>query len=80
MVKRGSNENEDLSKKVVLVLAIVVILIVATSTWLVLNKLSGIDVQQSQPKTVTITKVVERSASPGGVVGLTILAAPKENE
>ena len=80
MVKRGSNENEDLSKKVVLVLAIVVILIVATSTWLVLNKLSGIDVQQSQPKTVTITKVVEQSASPGGVVGLTILAAPKGNE
>ncbi len=80
MVKRGSNENEDLSKKVVLVLAIVVILIVATSTWLVLNKLSGIDVQQSQPKTVTITKVVEQSPPPGSVVGLTILAAPKGNE
>ena len=80
MTKRGSNEDEDLSKKVVLVLAIVVVLIVATSTWLVLNKLSGIDVQQPQPKTVTITKVVEQFAPPGGVVGLTILTAPKENE
>ena len=78
MAKRGKEE-EDLNNKVVLILAIVVVLIVATSTWLVLNKLTGIDVKQPQPKTVTITKVVEQSAPPGGIVGLSILPRPEED-
>ncbi|MFH1229797.1 MAG: hypothetical protein V1678_05250 [Candidatus Aenigmatarchaeota archaeon] len=78
MAKRGKEE-EDLNNKVVLILAIVVVLIVATSTWLVLNKLTGIDVKQPQPKTVTITKVVEMSPPTGSVVGLTILPQPKED-
>ncbi|RME55124.1 hypothetical protein D6777_01525 [Candidatus Woesearchaeota archaeon] len=75
---------EDVSNKTVLVLAILVVLIVASSMWLVLNKLSNIDYKQPPVRTVTITKVVEQAAPTGGVVGLTITKPPKgevtENE
>lgn len=69
---------EDISNKVVLVLAVLVVLVVASSTWLVMNKVSELNVKQPQPKVVTVTKVVEQGPPTGGVVGLSILPAPKE--
>ena len=71
---------EDISNKTVLVLAIFVILIVASSMWLVLNKLSSIELKENGSNTVTITRLVEETAPTGGVVGLTILPTPKEGE
>jgi len=76
MVKRGKF-NQDYSNKIVFILTIMVILIVATSTWVVLNKLSDVSVN-SQPKVVSITKIIEEGAPAGGAVGLTILQSPKE--
>jgi hypothetical protein len=76
MVKRGLNE--DFSNKVVFVLAVLVVLVVATSTWLVLNKVSNLDVKAPQPKVISITKVVEQGAPTGGIVGLSILPSSKE--
>jgi hypothetical protein len=68
---------EDVSNKTVLVLAILVVLIVASSMWLVLNKLSNVEAKPAV-RTVTITKVVEQGPPTGGVVGLSILPSPKE--
>ena len=78
MVKRGNLKEGDVSNKLVFILAIMVVLIVATSTWLVLNKLSGVDFDQADSRTVSITKIVEQGPPSGGVVGLTILEPPVE--
>lgn len=71
---------EDISNKTVLVLAILVVLIVASSMWLVLNKLSDFEDREPQQKTVTITKVIEKGPPAGGVVGLSILPRPEVGE
>lgn len=69
--------NEEVSNKTVLILAILVVLIVASSMWLVLNKLS--DLNEPATTTVTITKIIKEAEPSGGSVGLTILQPP-ENE
>ena len=73
-------KKEDVSNNTVLVLAIIVVLVVASSLWIILNKLSTVDVKEPQQKVVTITKIIEQAPPEGGVVGLTILPQPKEGE
>jgi len=71
-------EKEDVSNRTVLILAIIVVLIVASSLWIVLNKLSTIEVKEPQQKVVTITRIIEQTPPTGSFVGLTILPQPKE--
>lgn len=66
---------EDISNKTVFVLAVLVVLVVAGTTWLVLNKLNGVDA--NNPQVVTIEKRVDYEQPSGaGEVSIRILGPP----
>ena len=69
---------EDVSNNAVLVLALLVVLVVAGSSWLILNKLNAVE-QSSGP--VVIEKNVETlidyvNPEPAGSVSFSILSRP----
>lgn len=67
---------EDISNKTVLVLALLVVLVVAGSSWLILNKLNA--VETASPKTVQNIEVVqEEMPEIGGSVTFSILPQPR---
>ncbi|MFH1637748.1 MAG: hypothetical protein ABIB71_04970 [Candidatus Woesearchaeota archaeon] len=67
---------EDINNKTIFVLAILVVLVVAGTTWLVLNKLNGIEV--SKPQSVVIEKRIDYvQPDDGGKVSMEILPTPK---
>lgn len=73
---------EDISNQTVLVLALLVVLVVAGSTWLVLNKLNDVE-QSSSQGPIVVERNIERrvdyvSPEMGGSVGLSILPSPAE--
>lgn len=68
---------EDISNKTVFVLAVLVVLVVASTTWLVLNKLNTVDVAGSQ--SIVIEKRINtEQPQGGGEVAIKILAPPEE--
>ncbi len=72
-------EKEDISNKTVLVMALLVVLVVAGSSWLILNKLNAVE-QSSGP--VVIEKNVETridyvNPEPASSVSFSILPSPK---
>ncbi len=69
---------EEVSNKAVLLLALLVVLAVAASTWLVLDKLNAIDMpsQAPQPKVVHVTEIIEKQPVDGGNVALGVLPRP----
>ena len=71
---------EEVSNKVVLILALLVVLVVAVSTWLVLNKLSAVDLpsEAPQPKVVYVTETITEGPAPVGRVALSILPPVEE--
>jgi len=76
-------EKEDISNKTVLVLALLVVLVVAGSSWLILNKLNA--VEHSQKEQQVIEKNVEIRTDyvqpeMGGSVSFSILPQPNEGE
>lgn len=70
---------EDISNRTVLVLALLVVLVVASSTWMVLNKLNGINPDASSEQAVNLQQSAPSSAEPqGGRVTIAVL--PPEEE
>jgi len=74
---------EEVSNHTVLVIALMVVLVVAGSTWLVLNQLNEIE-QTSQGVSVVERTVETRidyvSPEMGGSIGLSILPRSKEGQ
>ena len=74
---------EEVSNNTVLVLALLVVLVVAGSTWLVLNRLN--EVEQTMPGVSVVEKNVETridyvSPEMAGSIGLSILPTPQEGQ
>jgi len=72
---------EDVSNKTVLILALLVVLVVAGSSWLVLNKLNAIEQAQSQP--VIIEKNIEKRVDyvqPEGAASVSFSILPRPGE
>jgi len=69
---------EEVSNKVVLLLALLVVLVVAVSTWLMLNKLNSIQMpsQAPQPKVVHVTEIIEKEPVDGANVKFGVLPRP----
>ena len=67
---------EEVSNKLIVILALLVVIVVAVSTWLTVSNLNAIDSQDT--KTVTITERVIEGPPSGGRVALAILLQPKE--
>jgi len=65
---------EEVSNKVILVLALLVVLVVAISTWLTLNKLNSVEMPSApQPAVVHVTETIKEGPPAGGKVQLTVL-------
>lgn len=69
---------EEVSNKIMVILALLVVIVVAVSTWLTVSNLNAVDSKQSRPLQVT-EKVIEGPPS-GGKVSLAILPQPDEEE
>ncbi|HII15493.1 MAG TPA: hypothetical protein HA362_04225 [Nanoarchaeota archaeon] len=69
---------EEVSNRIIIVLALLVVVVVAVSTWLTVSNLNAIDT--TAPKVVTITEKVIEGPPSGGRVSLSILPAPKDAE
>lgn len=67
---------EEVSNKLIVVLALLVVIVVAVSTWLTVSNLNAIDSKDT--KVVTVTERVVEGPPAGGRVALAILPQPKE--
>ncbi|MDD4878380.1 MAG: hypothetical protein PHO02_05090 [Candidatus Nanoarchaeia archaeon] len=67
---------EEVSNKLIVVLALLVVIVVAVSTWLTVSNLNAID--SDEPKVVKVTERVLEGPPSGGQVSLTILPQPTE--
>lgn len=70
---------EEVNNKTVLILAVLVILVVASTTWLVMNKVSSLeDSKVSGPQTIDVEYAPPTTQ--GAEVGLTIVPQPEGGE
>ena len=69
---------EEVSNRIIIVLALLVVIVVAVSTWLTVSNLSAIG--NAEPKVVTITEKITEGPPAGGKVSLSILPAPAAQE
>ncbi|MBI4154263.1 hypothetical protein HY501_02925 [Candidatus Woesearchaeota archaeon] len=70
---------EDISNRTVLVLALLVVLIVASSTWMVLNKLNNLSQDAQQVDTLNLQESKQQSEHvSGGKVEITVLPSKEE--
>jgi len=69
---------EEVSNKLIVVLALLVVLVVAVSTWLTVSNLNAID--SKEPTVITVTEKITEGPPSGGQVSLAILPQPKEVE
>lgn len=67
---------EDISNKTVLVLALLVVLVVAGSSWLILNKLNAVETAP-QKNVQNVEVVQEEMPEIGGSVTFSILPQPR---
>lgn len=67
---------EEVSNKLIVILALLVVIVVAVSTWLTFSNLNAIDLKE--PKIVTVTERVVEGPPAGGRVSLAILPRPNE--
>lgn len=67
---------EEVSNKVMVILALLVVIVVAASTWLTVSNLSAVD--SKEPKVITVTERVVEGPPAGGKVSLTIQPRPEE--
>lgn len=69
---------EEVSNKLIVILALLVVIVVAVSTWLTVSNLNTID--SSEPKVVKVTERIIEGPPSGGKVSLSILPQPKAEE
>ncbi|MDI6738116.1 MAG: hypothetical protein QME12_06405 [Nanoarchaeota archaeon] len=67
---------EEVSNKLIVILALLVVIVVAVSTWLTVSNLNAIDT--NEPKVIRVTERVVEGPPSGGQVSLAILPQPKE--
>ncbi len=78
-----AKEKGDISNKTVLVLALLVVLVVAGSSWLILNRLNAVEQNNNGPIVIEKnTEIRTDYVQPemGGSVAFTVLPQPKESE
>lgn len=69
---------EEVSNKLIIILALLVVIVVAVSTWLTVSNLNAINTDE--PKVVTITEKIVEGPPSGGQVSLAILPQPAASE
>ena len=69
---------EEVSNKLMVVLALLVVIVVAVSTWLTVSNLNAVD--STETKVIQVTERVVEGPPQGGKVSLAILPQPKEGE
>ncbi|MBU2638115.1 MAG: hypothetical protein KJ955_04025 [Nanoarchaeota archaeon] len=69
---------EEVSNKLMVVLALLVVIVVAVSTWLTVSNLNAVDSKET--KVIQVTERVVEGPPQGGKVSLAILPQPKEGE
>ena len=67
---------EEVNSKVVLMLALLVVLVVTVSTWLLLNKLNSMEMNAQETNGAVVNSEVLEGSSQAGKVALEILPTP----
>lgn len=68
---------EEVSNKLIVILALLVVIVVAVSTWLTVSNLNAMDTNEQ--KVVKVTERVVEGPPSGGRVSLAILPQPDES-